>query len=191
MQQLAGLGRQRPGMTVIELLVATSLAAMLSVVALGLLRTLTEQEQALRAETTEQSWHASLTEQIRWDLVNGERLKTASRETRIWGHAARDFGTGIVTHRPSEVIYRVRNMGGRNWLTRTEIHLDSRTSHSSRTELLCADVARLEVQSLEEGVSETEPDQASDGLQIPGHLRVVVYGDADRSPLIDSEVWVR
>ena len=62
-----------------------------------------------------------LEEQLRWDLANARRFELTAETLRLSGCAARDFATQVVTHRRSEVFYRVTMTAEKTWLLREEI----------------------------------------------------------------------
>ena len=103
-------------MTLVELMAASALAAMLFVALSGVLRSLAIQRRTLFAGKTIEPWRVQLAQQLRWDLANARRMKSRFGELRLVGYGGCDFTTGEPTFQRSEIVYFVQNVGNGRWL---------------------------------------------------------------------------
>jgi hypothetical protein len=183
-------------MTLVELLAASALAALLFVALSGVLRSLAIQRRTLLAGKTIEPWRVQLAQQLRWDLANARTMKSRFGDLRLVGYGSCDFVTGEPTFQRSEVVYFVQNVGKRLWLMRKETHPDDMTLDNHRTELVCTGVMDLGVISLEADDTDAGFDDdvvrhssASAPLQpVPNRLRIVLVGERQGSRLLDEVV---
>jgi hypothetical protein len=183
-------------MTLVELLAASALAALLFVALSGVLRSLAIQRRTLLAGKTTEPWRVQLAQQLRWDLANARTMKSRFGELRLVGYGSCDFATGEPTFQRSEIVYFVRNIGKGLWLMRKETHPDDMTLDNYRTDLVCTGVTDLGVIDLEADVNDEGFDDdmlqhsaASDPLQpVPNRLRLVLVGERQGSRMLDEVV---
>lgn len=128
----------------IELLVATALAALLLAAVLGVARMMSEQRKAVLAIRPPEAWQTQLVEQLRWDLSNSRQMEASGERLLLRGYASHDARTGSPVHRPAEVIYRVVREAGRSWLLREEAFLAETVRTKSKRDLVASNVDRLE-----------------------------------------------
>jgi len=191
------LVRARSAFTIVELLVASALASILVVALLGTLRSLAIQRKTLFDGGTVEPWRTSLTEQLRWDLCNSRQIEAHPEEIRLAGFASRDFQTDCATFRPCEIIYSICDDGRRHWLVRKEVHTDDLKFDNSRSEVVCAGVARLAVARLGEELDDdrSSPVQgagdAATLADIPDRLRLVLFGEEQKSIVLDETMLLR
>jgi len=170
----------RRGLTAIELLVASALAGLLSVAVLGVLGSLSAQRRELLARQTLEPWQQQLVERLRWEFANARSFQCHGKELTLVGFGGRDFNDDTPTQRPTRIAYRVEALGDRAWLVREETHLDDRALHNARRALVCADIDRLDVQSLDSA-------QAPAGT-VPTRFRIRFYGKGGQQPLLDQAI---
>jgi len=187
-------------MTLVELLAASALAALLMVGVVGVLRSLSTQRRVLFGDHPVDRWRGPLLEQFQWDLANARRMSAQPRGLRRGGDGGCEFDTGAVTHRPTEVIYSIRQEGGRSWLLRREIHLDASTLHNDRTELVCAGIGAMAVHRLDEDPEdprgaasgrEPRPGAAAAWCPVPDQLRLLLFGMAEGELVLNEAVCLR
>lgn len=187
--------KQPAGMTLIELMVASALAAMLMVALTGVLRSLVIQQRTIAEGGLAMAWKDRLLEQMRWDLTNARRFSAEPSRLRLVGYGGRDFNSGNVAQRPAEVVYEV--IDG-NWLVRHEIHLDASTLHNRRSDLVCKGIGAMAIRRLEDSdrppAVETHRDpKRSDAMPlgaIPDRLRLVLYGE-NKEEFINEPILLR
>lgn len=181
-------------MTLIELMAASALAVLLMTASLGVIRSLVVQRRAVENNAPIEPWRRRLSEQLRWDLNNARKMCSRTQELRLTGYNATDFSTSAATHRPSEIIYSVRNEGDRFWLLRQEIHLDAAVLNNSRTEVVAADVRAMEINDLEKPDEEQNNNRKAnnDGpvvyVSIPKQLHVVLHGVKENETILEESV---
>ncbi len=132
--------RHAAGFTLIELVAATALSAVLLTTVLAVVRTVNRPDPAGAAPDD-----APLARQLRWDLANAVVLRTDAGGLTLAGHGSLDPDTLEPTGRPVVVTYSVRPAGGRNWLVREQASLDRLAEGGPWAELAAADVAGLTV----------------------------------------------
>ena len=128
--------------TLVELVAATALSAILLTVALSVVRTVNRAPLAGDAAT---DTAGPVARQLQWDLSNAVVLRTDDRGLTLAGYGSLDPATQDPTRQPVLIAYTLRPAAGQLWLTREQTSLDARTEGSTTTELLCGDVARLTV----------------------------------------------
>lgn len=175
--------RPRLGMTVIELLVATTLAAMLMVVLLAVLGTIDIQRRELLENAPQPLWHNRLADQLTWDMTHASRLNWREGRLDLHGLGSRDFDTGTATHRPAHVVYFIRQIGETSWLLRRETHLSDLTLAKPRVELLCAGVSSITLQSL----SETQISLRQ-SAPVPSSMRLELRGGEQEEPIWNQTI---
>lgn len=182
-----------------ELIVALALATGLMVAVLGVLHSLTRQRDVLLSHRAPAPWRQQFREQLRRDIANARRCSVRWNEIRLVGYGGRSFDTGLPTHRPTTVVYRVHQIGEEPWLMRWEIHLDDETNQNIEGELVCSGVSAIVRSALDDEVE--YPDEASKHAipanqqaaplaAISDHVRIVFFA-ADKSILFDETTFLR
>ncbi len=147
----------RSGMTLIELLAATVLAALVMIATLGVIRSLATARKALDEAAVCQPWKRRLAEQLRADLLQSRLLKWDAQQLRLRGYAGRHPVTGVATQRPTEIVYAVRECGTRAFLVRVETALDAPSLGNHRSELAAEGISHIRIQRREDDEG-TSPD---------------------------------
>jgi prepilin-type N-terminal cleavage/methylation domain-containing protein len=137
----------RRGFTLVEMLAATALSAVLLVTMLAVIASLGRERRAAAA-TNRAEVPPGVVELIRWDLVNARELNGEAGRVTLSGYGALDpDALAPLGHRPIEVVYEVRRAAGRSWLVRRQ--RAGQDEDLSSDELVCADVADLLITPLE------------------------------------------
>lgn len=180
---------RRRAMTLVEVLAATVLASLLMVAVLGVLTSVTRGQKALLNSDVPDAWQRRLTAQLEWDLENSRSMRNIPGGILLDGFAARDPRTGTPIHCLSAVAYLIRGDGKATHLIRQETHPESLSLHNSRTELVCADVERIEfgrAAATQHRKSNQPSVPASKGLSdgpIPHQLNVELYRKGSVTPV--------
>ena len=137
-------------------------------------------------------WPAPLVELVRFDLLNGREGHTDGNSIMIRGYSLLDPSTGEPTHKPGLIRYAVRQVAGRSWLVRTE----HEPGKAGRTELLCADVAAIEMRQLDTGAEAAAPStqpttRPAEINSIPREVELVVSSVDPRIQPLDEVLLLR
>lgn len=191
------LPRRRQALTLVEILAATLLATLLIVAVLGVLTSVTRGQKALLNDGVPDAWQRRLTTQLEWDLENSRSLKLVPEGILLEGYAGRDSQTGAPLHCPSVIAYLVRQEKGATHLVRQETHPESLSLHNTWTELVCADVERIELGRAGRGngnqssnISKATGKSIPNG-PIPDQLRVALYKKGNASPIYSNDFALR
>jgi type II secretory pathway pseudopilin PulG len=111
--------RTRNGMTAIEVLASTLLAALLMTALVGVLLGLKATEHALELRSSEASWKASLDAALAADFANARTFTWTPNSLALEGFGGRDAG-GTPTWLPSSAAYSVEGADRSSWLVRRE-----------------------------------------------------------------------
>jgi hypothetical protein len=111
--------RNRIGMTAIEVLASTLLAALLMTALVGVLRGLKGTEHALELHSSEEGWKASLDAAMAADFANARTFTWTPNSLALEGFGGRDAG-GMPTWLPSSAAYSVEGEERSSWLVRRE-----------------------------------------------------------------------
>lgn len=196
-RRLCRLIRQK-AMTLIELLAASALAALLMTAMFGVLGAMSVERRTLFENRAVEPWRDQLIEQLRWDFSNARRMSVTSEELHLIGYGGRDFTTEEATLRPTEVVYIIKNDGHCKWLLRKEIHLDSNSLHNSRIEIAGKGITAIAVQRIDDFQDDDllENPQASGQSRrsmqtlssIPSKLRVILFGEGENTRVLDEQI---
>lgn len=168
-------GRRRRAFTLIELVAASALAAMLVLVlfqvigSFGRTRMALDRSAAEHASAAQDPWKSDMLDMLRWDLANSTERKLEPGRVTLTGHGSLDLRTLASGHMPVVVTYEFERRGGRGFLVRRQ------AGEQAWTELLCADVTGFSV------------EQASRARgNAPARVRV----DGTRGTLIDEVIII-
>jgi type II secretory pathway pseudopilin PulG len=136
---------KRSGFTILEVLLATVLAALLLGGVLGISATLARDERRLRRAASDDTGAAAdaAVEMIRWDLANASDV-TGSRDGReivLVGHGSLDPETLRPTNRLARVVYAIRPGVG---LLRQQRYLDDAARPRPWSDLVLSGATRVE-----------------------------------------------
>ena len=195
----------RLGLTLLELVAATLLAAMLCVAVMGITADSARRHQAVVSQIPTKPWLAQLSEQIRWDILQARSFRVQSDGLELHGFGSRDFGTSVAYHGPAIITYQIIKVGDVRWLLRRETHTDDLTSNYVRTDFVCTNVEALRLASLSgrHGGSEQKGGPLSDLLDptqeqelqaegpLPERVVVTLRGSAAKEPILREVIFRR
>ena len=168
------------------MLIATALASLLIAAVVGVLRSLSTHQKLLAQKRSLEPWRVQVREQIQWDFENARQMSLRPNELRLLGYAGRDFQSGTVNHRPTEVVYFIHDDGRRHWLCRQEIHLHDRTIRNTRMNLVLAGVTKIELRRLGEDEAMEQTGVYSGLVPVPSNVRLLLWKVAGDRPMFDE-----
>lgn len=135
----------RKAFTILELLAATALTAVLMTAVLKVVGSLGRSRAALALHADVAPWRADLFDTIRRDLSNSAQANFRPDGMVLIGHGAIDPATMSTIDQPVTVTYRLADVDGHCWLVRTQAARGGPTDAPAWSELLCPDVAAFTV----------------------------------------------
>lgn len=136
------------GFTLIELMLATMLTAMLMVGVLMVITSLRKPMPALDGEGEASAvgdLGAAALDVIAADLSQALRVQAVGGGLELMSYGGLDPATRRRTQRPVRVSYRVHDVSGVPWLVRQEQSLDTQTNLPPRRELVVSGYDRVEL----------------------------------------------
>ena len=172
----------RTGLTLIELLVATLLSALLMALIGGVLRSIDRQRRWSAREARRAPATSILQQQLERDLANARRIETGRDAMRLTGWLAEDPRTRLPLLRRAEIRYTVEQVGGRACLVRTLRQGVAGTPRRRRDILWCGvgklEVIRFDVASIvPDGAGESQKKKR-DADRMPSRVEVVIRDTA-------------
>ena len=137
---------RRKGMTLIELLVAVTLAMMAMAAIMGFLRVLDGQRKGSLVVGNDE-WHASMVETLERDLIGCRQIYRREDEVHFVGHL---LDQTFARHSPAEVVLRLQKnrSDGSGWLSRSVRVLGD--NGSEQTSLVCAKALRFQIERVDD-----------------------------------------
>ena len=139
----------RRAFTLLELLAATALSALLMVAVLHVLGTLSRDRRTMSARPGPQVWRADLLDTFRRDLSGSAGMRYGNNALILTGQAALDRRTLAPRDEPVTVSYGLTLLHGRTWLTRRQESRNARSNAGPWIELLCPDVVAFSVRPVD------------------------------------------
>jgi type II secretory pathway component PulJ len=135
--------RKSGAFTLIEMVLATALAASVMVALLGVLaRVARRQERAPQRDGSE-TVEEPLLALIETDLLNADAIKPDQNGFSVKGLCRLDRASKRISHLPAVVTYQVREAGGRSWLVRRQTSPDAGAEPREESDLVCLGVEKL------------------------------------------------
>lgn len=179
------LGRCGRGLTVVELLVALSLATMLVVAVLGMLTLMESHRRVLTSQVFVEPWQYQLSRQLRRDLTNARQMKVDRDRLVLTGYSGTN-GLGLLgTSRLAEVTYQVARIGDDWYLLRDERSLDSLFDEPNARHLIADGIHHIEA------VDASGP--TSNGTYVglvPPNCRIAFFRSGSPCPAVEIK-WSR
>lgn len=176
------------GMTAIELLVATSLAALLMVAVIGVLARVSRTRVYLLETAPPRGWRVQCEALLQHDFANSKLLEIGSAGFALEGYAGADLATGEPSHQRSRIEYLIVG-GNTTWLLRRERHLDAQPGYDGRCDLLSPDIVSLDLQVYAPGRRRWESlvmtSHRLKRVDAPALCRVIAYKKESQIPTID------
>ncbi|HCD32464.1 MAG TPA: hypothetical protein DER01_08640 [Phycisphaerales bacterium] len=134
----------RRGFTIMELLIASTLAAILMV---GILFATTQQaKQVQRLQTQTSPLHFdTVIQMLRSDLMLATACKVTEDQIQLQGYMQLNSKTQSQTQKPAHVIYRLVAIGNDHWLIRHQRDPSSLTLQDSSANLLCKGITSMQL----------------------------------------------
>ena len=110
----------RRAFTILELLAATALTALLMVAVLLVVGSLGRSRAALAHQPDAGAWRSDLVDTLRRDLTNAAGCDFRQNGMTLVGHGSLDRATLAHGNEPVTVVYGLAVIHGRRWLVRTQ-----------------------------------------------------------------------
>ena len=176
------------GMTAVELLVATTLAALLMVAVTGVLARVSRTRAYLLEVAPPRGWRVQCEALLQRDFANSRHLEISGAGFALEGYAGSDLATGESAHQRSRIEYLVVG-GNSTWLLRRERHLDGQPGYDRRCDLLAPDIVSLDLQVYAPGRRRWESLVVDSNrlkrVDAPAICRVVAFKKESKTPTID------
>jgi hypothetical protein len=134
----------RRAFTILEMLAATALTALLMLAVFQVIGSIGRTRAAMAKQPETGFWRADLLDTLRRDLSNSTAIRYETGGVTLIGHAALDRATLAPTDEPVTVTYGITTLAGRSWLYRLQTPRMGAGRRPWR-ELVCADVTDFSV----------------------------------------------
>lgn len=187
------IGRRSSGFTLVELLAATVLSAVLVVAMLLIVAGIGRDRREI-ARRAAADVPAELIEVLRWDLLSARAIEFRENGVLLSGYGSLDRQTlSPLSHRPAEVVYQVEELAGRPWLVRRQ--QEPGKPKTASAELVCVGVKEIRILPIEitDGpAKETQPTDPIDRrLSMTGQVRLSIAFDSEARKPIQETVVLR
>ena len=168
--------RSRRGLTMVEVLAATLLAALLMSAVLGVLKAVTSHQKEFTRGLPD-SWRSRFCSLLEWDLQNSKTVLLNPDGFELRGLAGRDLASGIPLHCRTSIEYAVKKVRDESCLIRTEIHLEAPNLDSVRRELVLSQIERIDLGINPSSAGKAIPGKDSaEGDPLPDQATVCLIG---------------
>lgn len=140
---------RRKGMTLIELLVALAIVALVTAGVLGVVTNLSRGQGNRRQELLASRMENGLEKLLRIDFQHATKLQRQGNGFLLTSDAGLAEDTRELEHLPCEIRYEIKTIAERNWLLRYQKHTTSQQEDES-VEAVCADVKEIQIEIPEE-----------------------------------------
>lgn len=164
------MSRGRAGMTAIEVLASTILAALLMTALLGVLRGLKAQARLLESRAPEPEWRQALDAILSADLANARTYQATPTSITLSGFGGRT-PDGAATWLPATVVYAIAGDDRQTWLIRRELPTIGGEAPAAAN-LVLAGARQIHLGS---AVGELTPSSSRD-LPLPDSLVLTILG---------------
>jgi prepilin-type N-terminal cleavage/methylation domain-containing protein len=173
--------------TLIELLAATALGAMLMAAVLVVVGSAVSQEMAMREAESDLLVPTRVADLMRWDLEQSRNISIGDSRIALEGYGAIRAEDLASVHRPATVVYRLHRIAERSFLVREQIRPDQITSRNAWLELICADVNRFELKPVED----QQPPGAGAAPRVPRAYRLLIEAEGAGRLAIEQTLVLR
>ena len=135
----------RKAFTILELLAATALTALLTVAVLHVVSSLGRSRAALARQSDDGAWQADLLDTLRRDLTNASQAQFRPDGITLIAHGSLDATTVAPGDELVTIVYGVVPIHGRPWLVRRQTSRNGAAGDAGWSELLCPNVAAFSV----------------------------------------------
>ena len=157
--------------TLVELVAALALSAVLMMALLKVSIALNHSASALQKRGTENEGFVSTVALLRRDLTGCVNLDTG-RELRISGCNWIDPNLMRAAHLPAEVIWHVKKIEQRNWLVREQVPKFEQAAPGKSCELVLPDVKTFEIQKDILKAATNVAPSAAEARRLPSAVRM-------------------
>ncbi len=163
--------------TILELLAATALTALLMVAVLHVVGTLGASRAALARQADVGAWRADLLDTLRRDLTNASQATFARDGVTLIGHGALDPVTLEFGHEPVTVVYGLATIHDRRWLVRRQAPRGGLSNQPAWVELLCPDITGFTIRPAGGlGIVPIDPAQGGGKAGVPAIVTLLIEG---------------
>lgn len=164
----------RIAFTMVEVLAATILSALLSVAVLGVIAGMSNQKKALEATAKGLAWKRNFVEQLRWELAQSDSILINNNSLGISGQVRRNPDLGNPTHELATAYYQITSIAGQKWLIRDELKAGSPNERS----LVACSIEGLSCAQIDANGEELTIEASGDSpdwMPIPGEVVIRIY----------------
>lgn len=162
----------RRGFTLIEMMAATALAAIMMVAVISVVSALARHDTVSLADTHDADVRHRLTSVIARDLRHAEYFDSEDNRLTLAGPVSLDPVSLSPTHRPAVVTYEVTEYAGRDWLLRTQVDPESRALDNRWAQLVCDGVRGLSIHHGPTATGLVGPAEAEEGTDASNDSRL-------------------
>ena len=176
----------RRGFSLIEMLAAAALSAVLMIGLLAVVSSVGRTRRAFAERQEQSGWSAGVADLIRFDVRNARTITAAANRLTLTGTGALDAATLVPTHRPVRVEYSLQQAAGQSWLVRRQTDLDVQSNRNSWSDAVCPGVAAFAAEPLRDGADAKQPADA-----VPARVRLTVTSENPADPPVQEVLIVR
>jgi hypothetical protein len=130
----------RRAFTILELLAATALTALLMAAVLHVVGAIGASRATLARHSDAGAWRSDLLDLVRRDMTNASKVTFRADGMTLTGRAALEAGTLELRHEPVTVVYGLSVIDGRAWLVRRQSPREGLSHAPAWAELVCPNV---------------------------------------------------
>ncbi len=209
--------RHRTAFTLVEMLAALMIAAMLLVGTLMVVRSLAQHMPRKLSDqreiTPDSGVLQRLSDLLRRDLQHAQGMRFNRGQLRLIGYGAIDAASQMPSFRPARVVYAIEDIGGVAWLTRRQSDLDVLSNLNTRRTLVCAGLGGFELREPDARPDQNDPTlevrpvttpaattsgdplaslmQRESLTELPKRVELVLYGPDGETSLFKRQMVVR
>jgi|GEM_PF-3950010 len=160
---VAGRRTRRHTFTIIELLVALAISALLITATLGVVANMSRDLDRLKKVHHKPAWQVNLEQQLQRDLANARRYELTPTQLTLIGHAASTSPTSTPTLRPSRIEYEILSDNDESWLIRRAEEIGG--AHTDRN-LACQRITKLQKVESDGTLTDSTAGDMSSGIEL-------------------------
>ena len=180
--------RHHRGFTIMELLIASALAAILMI---GILVATTQQARQVQRQQkrTSPTELDSLIQLLRHDLMLAQTCRIKDDLIHLQGYFKRDPKTHQQTQQPAQVIYRLVELGQDTWLIRHQRDPKNLTLEDSTANLLCKGITSMQLLAVQMPTEESATQESATDDDETEASTLPVETDIPIEPQPFTEEW--
>ena len=179
----------RRGFSLIEMLAAAALSAVLMIGLLAVIAGVGRTRRAFAERTEQAAWSAGVADLLRTDLRNAQTIKVGANQLTLTGTGALDAQTLAPTHRPVRIEYSLQTAAGQSWLIRRQVDLDVLSTANSWSEPVCPGVASFAVEPIPDPLPAGAPKPPADA--VPARVGITIGPASPNDPPLREVLIVR